>query len=50
MGMFLNSTAPYAALRFKGKLGEKPKYTGHIIAAGISYCRTAKNIIEKSRF
>ena len=25
------------ALRFKGKIGEKPKYTGRILAVGISY-------------
>ena len=25
------------ALRFKGKMGEKPKYTGRILAVGISY-------------
>lgn len=30
------------ALRFKGKLGEKPKYTGNIIAVGISYDRKSK--------
>ncbi|MDO4325709.1 MAG: AAA family ATPase [bacterium] len=30
------------ALRFKGKLGEKPKYTGKILAVGISYDRKTK--------
>lgn len=29
-------------LRFQGKLGEKPKYTGRILAAGISYSRKTK--------
>jgi len=29
-------------LRFKGKIGELPKYTGRIIAVGISYDRDAK--------
>lgn len=29
-------------LRFKGKLGEKPKYTGRILAVGISYHRKTK--------
>ena len=31
------------ALRFKGKLGEVPKYTGRILAVGISYNRETKN-------
>lgn len=31
------------ALRLKGKLGEKPKYTGRILAVGISYSRKTKN-------
>lgn len=30
------------ALRFKGKMGEKPKYTGRILAVGISYDRKTK--------
>lgn len=30
------------ALRLKGKLGEQPKYTGRILAAGISYSRKTK--------
>lgn len=30
------------ALRFKGKLGEMPKYTGRILAAGISYNKKTK--------
>lgn len=30
------------ALRLKGKLGEKPKYTGKILAVGISYNRKTK--------
>lgn len=30
------------ALRFKGKLGEKPRYTGRILAVGISYDRRTK--------
>lgn len=30
------------ALRFKGKLGEKPKYTGNILAVGISYDKETK--------
>ena len=30
------------ALRFRGKLGEKPKYTGSILAVGISYDKETK--------
>lgn len=30
------------ALRFKGKLGEKPRFTGKILAAGISYSKKTK--------
>lgn len=30
------------ALRFQGKLGEKPKYTGKILAVGISYNKKTK--------
>lgn len=30
------------ALRFKGKLGESPKYTGRILAVGISYSKETK--------
>lgn len=30
------------ALRFRGKLGETPKYTGRILAVGISYDRKSK--------
>ena len=30
------------ALRFAGKLGERPKYTGRILAVGISYDRKTK--------
>ncbi len=30
------------ALRFNGKLGEKPKYTGRILAVGISYNKKTK--------
>lgn len=30
------------ALRFKGKLGEKPRYTGKILAVGISYNKKTK--------
>ena len=29
-------------LRLKGKMGEKPKYTGRILAVGISYDRKTK--------
>ena len=29
-------------LRFKGKVGEQPKYTGRILAVGISYNKTTK--------
>jgi len=29
-------------LRFKGKLGEEPKYTGRILAVGISYSKKTK--------
>ena len=29
-------------LRFQGKLGEHPKYTGRILAVGIGYSRTTK--------
>ena len=29
-------------LRFKGKMGEKPKYTGRILAVGISYSTKTK--------
>lgn len=29
-------------LRFKGKLGEKPKYTGKVLAVGISYDKKTK--------
>ena len=31
-------------LRFKGKLGEKPKYTGKVLAVGISYEKKRKYI------
>ena len=30
------------ALRFKGKMGERPKYTGRILAVGISYSTKTK--------
>lgn len=30
------------ALRFKGKIGEKPKYVGRILAVGISYDKSTK--------
>ena len=30
------------ALRFSGKIGEAPKYTGRILAVGISYNRKTK--------
>lgn len=30
------------ALRFRGKLGERPKYTGRIVAVGIGYNKTSK--------
>lgn len=30
------------ALRFQGKLGERPKYSGRILAVGISYSRSSK--------
>ena len=30
------------AFRFKGKLGEAPKYTGRILAVGISYDKETK--------
>ncbi|MDE7273371.1 MAG: ATP-binding protein [Lachnospiraceae bacterium] len=30
------------ALRFKGKMGESPKYTGRVLAVGISYSRATK--------
>ena len=30
------------ALRFKGKLGEKQKYTGRVLAVGISYSKKTK--------
>lgn len=29
-------------LKFQGKIGEKPRYTGRIVAAGISYDKTTK--------
>lgn len=35
------------ALRFQGKLGEKPKYTGKILAVGISYSRKTKEHLCK---
>ncbi|MFG6393041.1 MAG: ATP-binding protein [Lachnospiraceae bacterium] len=35
------------ALRFKGKLGENPKYTGKILAVGISYNRKTKKHLCK---
>lgn len=35
------------ALRFKGKLGENPKYTGKIFAVGISYNRKTKKHLCK---
>lgn len=38
------------ALRFKGKLGEAPKHTGPIIAAGISYCRATKKYNCKTEY
>lgn len=31
------------ALRFRGKIGEKSKYSGRILAVGISYGREEKN-------
>ena len=31
------------ALRFEGKLGGKPEYTGRILAVGIAYDKTDKN-------
>ena len=31
------------ALRFQGKIGEKSKYSGRILAVGISYEREEKN-------
>jgi len=30
------------ALRFRGKLGEREKYTGRVLAVGISYDRKTK--------
>ena len=30
------------ALRFSGKIGEKPRYTGKILAVGISYSKETK--------
>jgi len=30
------------ALRFKGKLGEKPRYTGRVLAVGIGYSKKTK--------
>lgn len=30
------------ALRFKGKMGESPKFPGRVLAVGISYSREAK--------
>lgn len=35
------------ALRFKGKLGENPKYTGRILAVGISYSKKTKEHLCK---
>lgn len=35
------------ALRFKGKLGEGPKYTGRVLAVGISYDRKLKKHVCK---
>lgn len=35
------------ALRFKGKLGEKPKYTGRILGVGISYYKKTKEHLCK---
>lgn len=37
-------------LRFKGKLGEHPKYTGRILAVGISYNKKAKKHSCKTEF
>ena len=37
-------------LRFKGRLGENPQYTGRILAAGISYSRKTKNITAKLKY
>jgi len=34
-------------LRFKGKLGENPKYTGRILAVGISYSKKTKEHLCK---
>ncbi len=31
------------SLRFKGKLGESPKYSGRILAVGIAYDKKTKN-------
>ena len=58
MGMYLNSRVPYESyqavaagrqirdknyvLRFRGKPGERAKYTGRILAVGISYDRKTK--------
>lgn len=36
-------------LRLKGKLGEKSKYTGRILAVGISYDRKQRNISVRWR-
>lgn len=30
------------ALRFKGKMGENPKFTGRVLAVGIGYSRETK--------
>ncbi len=35
------------AFRFSGKLGEKPKYTGRILAVGISYSKKTKEHVCK---
>lgn len=44
--LFGNTREKYA-LRFKGKLGEKPRYTGHLLAVGISYDKNTKEHSSK---
>jgi len=34
-------------LCFQGKLREQPKYTGRILAVGISYIKSLRNIVAK---
>lgn len=38
------------ALKFKGKLGQDPTYTGRIMAVGISYDKKTKSMIVRWRY